>query len=184
MRANNGGGSTLANGGTLWTFSISATPLNQFSYLPLIVRPYGPPAAFGKIQPGQRLDRRVTSPDFSWAASTGATSYDFCYDASVNGDCTGGWTTTGSSTTWSLSGLPYSTTFEWQVRANNQSGIPTYADAGTEWSFTTMAAPVPWTTVTSENFETAIPKAGWSVADGSSSDGGDLYHRQAKLQRP
>ena len=110
------------------------------TFLPLMLVPLTPPEAFAKISPTSGATGVSTSPGFSWAASGGAASYDFCYDGSINGDCTGGWTSTGSSTTWSLSGLPNNTTYEWQVRANNVTGIPTYADGGTEWSFTTLAA--------------------------------------------
>ena len=151
VQANNAGGSTLANGGTLWTFSTNSIALSNHSYLPIIRRPIDPPSAFGKISPSNGASGVSTNVSFSWAAASGATSYDFCYDASVNGDCTGGWTTTGSSTGWSLSGLPNSYTYEWQVRANNATGVPTYADGGTEWSFTTVAPCSP--SIPNGNFE-------------------------------
>ena len=173
VRAVNGTGTTYADSGTLWTFTTTSVALSNHNYLPFIKKPVSPPAAFGKSSPASGASGVSTSPAFSWAASSGASSYDFCYDGSVNGDCTGGWTSTGASTSWSLSGLPNSTTYEWQVRANNSTGIPTYADGGTEWSFTTVAALPAWTIVTSENFETAIPKAGWTVNDFSDYDGGD-----------
>ncbi|GEM_PF-1037751 len=175
VRAVNGSGSTLANGGTLWTFTTTSLILDELNYLPLVMKPIGPPGAFGKSSPSNGATGVSTSPSFSWAASAGATSYDFCYDASVNGDCTGGWTPVGSGTSWSLSGLPNSYTYEWQVRANNVTGIPTYADAGTEWSFTTQAAAVPWTIVTTEDFEGTFPKSGWSRYDGDGASYGEYY---------
>ena len=73
-----------------------------------------------------------------------------------------------------MTALGYSTAYEWQVRANNDSGVPTYADGGTEWSFTTQAAPAAWTTVTSENFEDTIPKADGPEMISGAYDGGIL----------
>jgi M6 family metalloprotease-like protein len=171
-RAVNGGGMTQADGGTLWTFS-TGTTATVYNYLPAVLKGItAAPAAFSKTSPTNAATGVSTTPTLDWADATDATSYEYCYDLSVNGDCTGGWTSSGTVSQVTLPALPNSTTYEWQARAVNLIGT-TYANGGTEWSFTT-AAPIPaWTIITSEDFETAIPKAGWSALDISSSDGGD-----------
>ena len=50
VRARNGTGTTLANGGTWWSFSVSQT---YFVYLPLVIRPALLPGGFAKIGPCQ-----------------------------------------------------------------------------------------------------------------------------------
>jgi hypothetical protein len=84
-----------------------------------------------------------TSPTLSWGTSTGATSYEYCYDTSNDNSCTG-WTSTGSAISVALSGLNEGTTYYWQVRAKNTGGT-TYAN-GSEtayWSFTTLTSIIP-----------------------------------------
>jgi M6 family metalloprotease-like protein len=170
VRSNNTGGSTYSNLGDLWTFTTASVAYSDYNFLPLITFPGPPPAPFGKSNPSNGETGVSINPLINWAGSAGATSYDFCYDLTVNGDCTGGWTSTGSASQISLTGLPYSTTYEWQARARNATGTIVYADGGTEWSFTTGAA---WTTLTTETFETAIPKTKWQIFDFSDIDGGD-----------
>jgi hypothetical protein len=80
----------------------------------------------------------------SWTASTGASSFEYCIDASNDNACSV-WTSTGTNTSVGLSSLTPGTTLFWHVRAVNASGT-TYADgaATTFWSFTTQAdAPPP-----------------------------------------
>jgi hypothetical protein len=137
-----------------------------------MVRPPDPPAAFGKSSPANGAPGVSSTPTLDWADAPGAASYEYCYDTAVNGSCTGTWTTTGGTSQVTTPTLAYSTTYEWQARARNSGGT-TDADAGTEWSFTTAGAPAAWTLVTSEDFETAIPKAGWENSDYTSLDGGE-----------
>jgi hypothetical protein len=120
---------TYANGSetTLWSFTTMTTP----------------PAAFNKSAPANGATDISTSPSLSWGTSTGATSYEYCYDTSNDDDCTG-WSSTGTATSIALSGLSDGTTYYWQVRANNTGGI-TYAN-GSEtayWSFTTLTTVTP-----------------------------------------
>jgi hypothetical protein len=68
-----------------------------------------------------------------WAASCGATSYEYCLDTTDNNICDAGWISTGRSTVVSMStppGVPY----YWQIRARNAAGT-TEANAGAWWSF-------------------------------------------------
>ena len=156
VRAVNPGGTTLADGGTLWTFLTTDFDRDKLSYLPYVKKAIGMPSAFTKLSPANGATGISNSPDFDWDASTDASSYDFCYDSTVDGTCTGSWTPTGSSTGWTLSGLAYSSTYEWQVRANNAAGT-LGANGGTKWRFTTQAAPVAWTIVTARISNTPSP---------------------------
>jgi hypothetical protein len=127
VRAINAGGTTYANGSVtaFWSFTTLTTP----------------PGAFDKSSPTNGATGISSSPTLSWDTSTGATSYEYCYDTLDDDSCTG-WTSTGTATSIALSGLSEGTTYYWQVRANNAGGI-TYAN-GSEtayWSFTTLTTP-------------------------------------------
>jgi len=108
-----------------------------------------PPGNFGKSSPANGATGISTSPTLSWGASSGATSYEYCYDTSNNSTCNAAWTSTGSNTSVGLSGLSNNTTYYWQVRAVNAGGV-TDANSGTWWSFTT-AAPT-----SNDNFDNSI----------------------------
>ena len=137
VRARNETGTTLANGGTGWSFSVSQT---YFVYLPLVIRPVLLPGGFAKIGPSNNAADQSTSPGLSWSASSDATSYEYCIDTSNDNICngTGAWTSTAANTSIALSGLARSTHYYWQVRASNVGGS-VEADGGTWWSFTTTA---------------------------------------------
>ncbi|MFZ4718478.1 MAG: S8 family serine peptidase [Ilumatobacteraceae bacterium] len=95
------------------------------------------PGAFGKSSPSNgATGRSRTSLTFSWAGSSGATSYQLCFDTVRNGACSTSWVTVGNATKWTASNLLATTTYEWQVRAVNASGV-TDANAGTWWSLST-----------------------------------------------
>jgi hypothetical protein len=125
VRALNPQGPTYANGSetAYWSFTTRVLP-----------------GAFNKTYPTDGMTDRATSLRLYWGASGGATSYEYCYDSTDDGACTGTWVSTGVSRYADLSGLDWGTTYYWQVRALNPQG-PTYAD-GSEtafWSFTTTA---------------------------------------------
>lgn len=122
VRALNENGSTLADEGSWWSFTTLSIA----------------PSAFGKLSPADGAQDQSTNPTLSWAASTGAASYEYCYDTSANSTCNSAWTST-ASTSANLGGLSLITTYYWQVRAINASGT-TYADGGTWWSFTTSSS--------------------------------------------
>ena len=109
--------------------------------LPFVINPPSAPAAFGKTSPANAATNQSLSATLSWAASAGAASYEYCYDT-INDNACSNWTSNGSSTSKSLSGLATTTTYYWQVRAVNPGGT-TYGDgSGTAfWSFTTVPNP-------------------------------------------
>jgi hypothetical protein len=126
VRASNAGGTTYANGSaaTYWVFTTIAAP----------------PGAFNKSAPANAAVGVSITPTLSWGVSTGATSYEYCYDTTNDNACTT-WTSTGTSTSASPS-LSASTTYYWQVRANNSGGtIYANGSAADYWSFTTVANP-------------------------------------------
>lgn len=98
------------------------------------LRVLAPPAAFSKLSPssGVRLSSRYVAT-LTWGASTRATSYQVCVSRTTS--CTS-WTSVGTSTSSSVSGLRSNTTYYWQVRALNADGT-TIANSGTLWRFTT-----------------------------------------------
>jgi len=128
VRANNTGGTTYSNGSStaFWSFTTAAS-------LPGTL-----PGAFDKSAPPNGATAISTSPTLSWAASTDATSYEYCYDTTNDNACSS-WTDNGASTSKALSGLAYGTTYYWHVRANNTNGT-TYSNGAstTFWSFATV----------------------------------------------
>jgi hypothetical protein len=100
-----------------------------------------PPAAFTKTAP--TVSQIITAPTttLSWAASTGATSYEYC-SAKTQLACTNMTWISTTATTAAISGLTNGTMF-WQVRAKNTSGITTLADNGTYRTFTVSLPPLP-----------------------------------------
>jgi hypothetical protein len=122
VRAINAGDTVYANG--------TATAFWSFTTLP------NPPAAFGKISPTNGVINQSISPILTWSASTGAVSYEYCYDTTDDDACSL-WINNGAATSKALSGLTNGTTYYWQVRAINPGGT-TYANTNTWWSFTTV----------------------------------------------
>lgn len=94
------------------------------------------PGAFAKSSPKNGATGAKTALSLSWGAASGATRYEYCIDATVNGTCGSTWVSTSTARTVSLSGLLKGTRYEWQVRAVNAAGT-TLANAGTWWTFTT-----------------------------------------------
>jgi len=96
------------------------------------------PGAFAKSKPAsnaRNLSRPVT---LTWAASTGAASYQYCIDKTNDNACTSpaAWVSAGSATSVIVGTLVAKTTYYWQVRAVNTTGT-TYANGGTWWKFAT-----------------------------------------------
>ena len=104
--------------------------------------PVALPVAFAKTSPATAATGQAVSLALSWAASTGATSYEYCLDSTINSACDGTWVSTGTARTATVSALLNSTKYEWQVRARNAGGT-TDASAGVWWTFTTVSLPIP-----------------------------------------
>lgn len=96
-----------------------------------------PPSAFSKSAPTNGATGVSASPTLSWGTSTGAEGYEYCYYLAGSGPCTN-WTSNGTATSKTLSGLLHSRTYYWHVRASNSAGS-VYSNSNTEWSFTTEA---------------------------------------------
>jgi hypothetical protein len=92
------------------------------------------PGAFNKSTPANGATGVATKPTLTWAESSNATLYKYCY-ATTPG-CTPVSTST-TRTTAVLSGLLNNQTYYWQVQAINALGTAD-ANAGTYWSFTTI----------------------------------------------
>ena len=97
------------------------------------------PGDFSKTAPDNVATGVALSPTLSWSTAAGAVSYEYCYDTTNDGACAGSWVSTGTATSAALSGLAYSTTYYWEVRALGVGGT-TYADGGVWWRFTTGGA--------------------------------------------
>ena len=157
VRAVNAGGTTYADG--------SSAAYRSFTTVP------NPPAAFGKTSPANGATDQPISLTLSWGASTGAASYEYCYDTSNDNACSG-WTGNGTSTSKTLSGLSTSTTYYWHVRAVNAGGA-TYADGSNTVyrSFTTIPnLPAAFAKTSPANGATnqpISPTLSWAVSTGA-----------------
>ncbi len=129
--------------------------------------PPPPPAAFSKSGPANLAVNRPLTLSLSWAASTGAISYSYCFDTTNDSTCDGSWVDNGSARTVSISGLAQATTYYWQARATNSTGT-TEANAGAWWSFTTGTTPGAFGKVGPSNGATS-QSPGASLSWGSSS---------------
>jgi trimeric autotransporter adhesin len=130
-------GNTLYAGGHFSTTADGAvTGLNRIAKLALSATP-PVPGAFAKGPPGNGSAEQANHVTLHWSASSGASSYAYCYTSSSTSGCDTSWIDAGSSLSATISGLRYGKTYYWQVSAGNSSGS-TEAD-GAWWSFTTPA---------------------------------------------
>lgn len=97
------------------------------------------PTSFSKSSPTNSATNRPQSFDLKWKASTGATSYSYCFDKINDSQCNSGWVSTGTATSIALTGLTPAQ-YYWQVQAKNTIGA-TLANAGSWWTFTVLPAP-------------------------------------------
>jgi thermitase len=127
LRAVNSFGTRYSNGSatTQWSFKTG-----------------GIPGTFNKSSPSHGAINQSTSPTLTWAASASAASYEYCYDTTNDNLCSD-WISNSLSTSKSLGGLSYNTTYYWHVRAINSFGTRYANGLGTAfWSFKTHPAPV------------------------------------------
>jgi hypothetical protein len=130
------------------------------------------PGSFGKNGPLNAAINQALSLTLSWGAASGATGYAYCYDTTNDNSCTN-WTSTGTTTSASLSGLSRSTTYYWHVRATNSIGT-TYANGSSTafWSFTTIPdAPSAFNKSTPINgtAQPTSPTLTWGASTGAAS---------------
>jgi Zn-dependent metalloprotease len=118
VTARNAGGSTP---GPVWSFTTAA---------PNVPSAPGAPALIGPVDGASGLP---TNPLLTWAAATGATSYDLAL-GTVNPPPT---LDTGINSTAYMPTLAGDTTYFWRVTARNASG----STPSPVWSFTTAAFP-------------------------------------------
>ncbi|MFC1878585.1 hypothetical protein ACFLZW_01605, partial [Chloroflexota bacterium] len=97
---------------------------------------------FGKLSPLDGTTGVSTTPVLDWADSGGATGYLYCIDTTDNDICGTTWVSTGADSHSAALLLSPSTTFYWQVKAENSHG-QTEADLADWWSFTTQPATPP-----------------------------------------
>ena len=130
------------------------------------------PGAFNKTAPING-SVNTTSVTLKWGASQRATSYEYCYDTSNDGNCTT-WVSNGLSTSKVLSGLTPGETYYWQVHANNAGGS-TYADVSSAafWSFKTKA---------SLNISSSAAQDGWVLESGENTNLGGTLKATGNLQ--
>jgi hypothetical protein len=120
----NASGVTEADGGTWYDFKTLLAP----------------PGSFGKSAPANFSSEKPTSLSLNWGTSSGTgITYEYCIGTTT---CTSAstWLPAGTNITVNVSGLQYSTTYYWQVRAVNTTAT-VYADNGTNWIFSTNIAP-------------------------------------------
>ena len=117
VKATNTAGDTEADNAVWRTFATQSGPT--------------PPAAFSKSSPGNGARNQRSPVTLRWAASAGATGYQWCI-STVSGTCT----FAPTSATQVAVTLSARTTYYWQVRAVNGAGT-TDANGGTWWSFRT-----------------------------------------------
>jgi alpha-tubulin suppressor-like RCC1 family protein len=121
------------------TTTDSSSPLGVV-YMPL-------PSPFNKIMPADASTTK-TSLSLSWGASSGATSYEYCYDTTDDSACNN-WISNGTATSKMLVGLSSGSTYYWQVRARNAvSYIYPNNASDSFWSFKTDGTPPRVTSIT------------------------------------
>jgi Zn-dependent metalloprotease len=123
------------------------------------------PSAFNKTGPANGDTNQSTSPALIWGASSGATSYQYCYDSTNDNACTN-WINNGTSTSKVLSGLSLKTTYYWHVRAVNSGGT-TYANGSPTafWLFRTLDPPGAFDKTSPSNGSTGVslsPTLAWN----------------------
>jgi len=93
------------------------------------------PAAFSKTSPANAAINVPRTATLTWAATSGATRYEYCIDTTNDNACTT-WVNVGTSTQVTVRSLRARTTYYWHVRAVGAGGTTT-SNNNTFWRFTT-----------------------------------------------
>lgn len=93
------------------------------------------PAAFSKTSPATGATNVPRSATLIWAATTGATRYEYCIDTTNDNACST-WVNVATATRVTVLGLRARTTYYWHVRAVGAGGTTT-SNNNTFWRFTT-----------------------------------------------
>ena len=107
---------TYADGGDIWTLRVDTTA----------------PDEFDKVGPADGVVLATGNVTLNWNVSSdsgsgsGLSRYEYCYDTTINGVCTGGWTSVGLTTSAAL--VLADGEYEWQVRAVDGASLTTDAD--------------------------------------------------------
>ena len=104
--AQNAGGTTAANGGTWWSFTVGDSP--------------APASTLAKASPANGVTGQSSAVTLTWSAVTDA-GYWVCWDTTNNNRCDGAWMPNGGGTGRTLTGLAAGT-YYWQVLAQNAGG--------------------------------------------------------------
>ncbi len=94
----------------------SAGPVSATVTIPL-------PGAFNLTSPVNAAVSQPVNPTLTWAASTNAASYEYCINSTAICTSPAAWTSTGAVASKALTGLIPGTTYYWQVRARNTTGL-------------------------------------------------------------
>jgi hypothetical protein len=140
VRARNGGGTTYANTGTFWAFTMAPEP----------------PGLIYKMSPLNGAPGQPANLTLTWSSDSHAQGYEYCVDTLDNASCDAAWVSTGTATSANLTGLTVETTYYWQARAFN-SGGSTYANDGSWFSFTTAPVPLYFTKYSPLDGATGVP---------------------------
>lgn len=128
--------------------------------------------AFSKTSPEAGAIGSVLAPTLTWAASTGASTYEYCLVVGLTAPCTT-WISTGAATSAALSGLTAGTLYSWQVRAHDAVGTATAeANVSLRYTFTTGALAGAFAKTAPANASTGAATTGsltWGASTGAAS---------------
>jgi hypothetical protein len=114
----------------------------------------GKPNSFAKATPINNATITSTSAILTWSSAINIESYEYCIATSTVACTT--WTSTGTSTTATQTGLVHNTTYYWQVQAINPAGT-TYADSMSFGQFTVVLPPAVFNLTSPANNATNQP---------------------------
>jgi hypothetical protein len=134
---------TLANANTTYYWEVRSIKGNNYawaggndiSWRHFTTEPF--PGAFNRLTPSNGATNQSASVTLDWANSSNAHSYAYCLWKASDSGC-GGWVSTNTASTVTLSNLLPNTEYRWSARAANSFGT-TNAN-GAYWSFTTHAS--------------------------------------------